>query len=56
MTHATVLDHDAGERWDAADVRALLALRAQGCTLAECAARRTTAAVRSKLYRLRRAG
>ncbi len=53
---ATVLDHDAGERWDAADVRALLALRAQGCTLAECAARlgRTVAAVRSKLYRLRR--
>lgn len=55
MAHART--HDHLEPWDLSDVTALLALRSDGLTMRECAERlgRTLAAVRSKLYRLRRA-
>lgn len=55
--HSTVLDHDHRQRWDDGDIAALIELRAQGHTITVCATRlgRTTSAVRSKLYRLRRA-
>ena len=48
--------HDYGEDWDRSDISALLTLRRRGHTIAECAQRlgRTPAAVRSKLYRLRK--
>lgn len=49
--------HDAGELWDASDGRALWALLAEGLTHTQIAQRlgRTVVAVRSKLYRLRKA-
>jgi hypothetical protein len=48
--------HDHAEPWDRTDVVALETLRSDGLTMRECALRlgRTLAAVRSKLYRLRR--
>lgn len=55
---STVRDHDHSQPWDAGDVAALLEYRRCGCTIAYIAERmgRTEAAVRSKLYRLRKAG
>ena len=49
--------HDYGEAWDRSDVKALRELRRLGLTIAAIALRlgRTPAAVRSKLYRLRKA-
>lgn len=46
--------HDAGEKWDDSDVKALVQMRAEGFTYDECAAHlgRTKSAVASKLYRL----
>jgi hypothetical protein len=50
------LEHDHAERWDRSDVKALRELRWIGLTIAAIALRlgRTPAAVRSKLYRLRK--
>ena len=50
--------HDHTEQWDRSDVNALRQLRFAGLTIVAIALRlgRTPAAVRSKLYRLRKAG
>ena len=55
---ADVTVHDNRDRWDKGDVKALRELRWLGYTIAAIALRlgRTPAAVRSKLYRLGKAG